>query len=226
MALITGAKSHWDATQEGILGLEDKKTAQKTWTVQKSWSRYYFSMTECQEVSCGSCVFSWELKIRHLLSSFSGVLLKEVLLLMASQSVPFPWSCAVAWIPRVLSHLLCHCHPEWHCPGCPFLGSLHWHVSDRALYTEQPKMCNSPWLFYLPSILKHRKTCSTPKLLQEIESIQSCQHIHQHYRGISRNSTSKILHLENPRICSVQCAPGLKQPSLWGFFRFCTYGWV
>lgn len=41
MALIPGAKSHWDAIQKGILGLEDKKTALKTCTMEKSWSRYY-----------------------------------------------------------------------------------------------------------------------------------------------------------------------------------------
>lgn len=97
MALIPGAKSHWDAIQKGILGLEDKKTAQKTCTMEKSWSRYYFSIKECQEVSCGSCVSSWELEILPLLSSFSGGLLNEVLLLMASQSRSSP-QCKPVWV--------------------------------------------------------------------------------------------------------------------------------
>lgn len=74
----------------GLLGLEDKKTAQKNCTMEKSWSRYYFSINKRQEVSCGSCVSSWELTILSLLSSFSGGLLNEVLLPMASQSALFP----------------------------------------------------------------------------------------------------------------------------------------
>lgn len=145
MALITGAKSHWDATQEGSLGLEDKKTAQKTWTMQKSWSRYYFSMNECQEVSCGSCVFSWELKILPLLSSFSGGLLNEVLLPMASQSAPFPWCWTVLWVtdPQGVdtscATVTLHGTP-WvmQMPECPFLSSLH---CPTGLHTPSNQEC-------------------------------------------------------------------------------------
>lgn len=43
-------------------------------------------------------VSSWELKILPLLSSFSGGLLDEVLLLMASQSAPFPWCRTTVWV--------------------------------------------------------------------------------------------------------------------------------
>lgn len=175
MALTPGAKSHWDATQEGILGLEDKKTARKTCSMEKSWSRYYFSINERQEVSCGSCFL---LGIENIASA--------VIILWWSAwwgaSADGITKCTVPMVPN---HSLGRGSPGGWLTSCatvtlhgtalahadawvsPFLCSLHGHVSDRTPYTQQPRTCNSHCLFYLPSILKHRKTWSTPKLLQE-----------------------------------------------------------
>lgn len=135
-----------------------------------------------------------------------------------------------SWIPRRLTHLLCHCHPAWHRPGsCRCLSvSLSvqspWaRVWQDSIHPATKNVQQSLAVFSsqhpkAQENLIHTKAASRNKhAVFETEFIKFCQHIHRHYRRFSRNPTPKILLLENPGICSAQCASGLKQLSLPGY---------
>lgn len=99
--------------------------------------------------------------------------------------------------PRMLTHFLCHCHPACYHAGSRkrqnascIQRAASTGVPYRSTHQATENVPHSPRLLYLPTILKHRKTCSTQPLLQET-NIRCGGKDKNHLRETSCNSANR-----------------------------------